>query len=96
MKTKHTKGAWEQKSIFHASTRELIASGKRIALILQYDDNGGMVADYEECEANAKLIAAAPEMIEILDLVVGSMSLERIERFDLLDKVKAIIKKATE
>jgi hypothetical protein len=64
--TKHTPGPWTQNYIFQASTNEIKANEKRIALILQYDDKQNRVVDFETCEANAKLIAAAPELLDIL------------------------------
>ena len=38
---------------------------------------------------------SVPDLLEALDLVIGSMALERVERFDLLDKCKSAISKAT-
>ena len=50
-------------------------------------------------EDNYQLLKKAydnnPELLECLDYVLGSFSLERTENFDLLNKCKAAIKKLT-
>ena len=48
-----------------------------------------------EQRANMALIAAAPDLLEALNLILGSFALERVERFDLVEKAKTAIKKAT-
>lgn len=48
----------------------------------------------EQRLADAKAISAIPEMIEALQLVIGSMSLEKTERFDLLKKCRQALLKA--
>ena len=84
MKTKHTKGKWE---VGGQDPDIYIESGLKTLCKLW--------GQGEEQEANAKLITAAPDLLECLDYVLGSFSLERTENFDLLNKCKEAIKKAT-
>ena len=93
---KHTKGKWECSEVgnFSDTLVSFINSGE-----LPIAQTRGATTDgrtVEEITANAKLIAAAPELLECLDYVLGSFSLERTENFDLLNKCKEAIKKATE
>lgn len=46
----------------------------------QYWVNGGGAAPLEECEANAQLFAAAPEMLEALEVI--KQSLELLKKHD--------------
>jgi hypothetical protein len=77
MKSNHTKGEWIAKDgqIYPQET------GKTLALI-PYFELGN-----EEQEANQKLIAAAPTMLEALILVRAQMTAHIPEStFDLIDK----------
>lgn len=94
MKTKHTKGKW-------------------IARDLQIKDiNGGIIANVDpifalaidENVANAKLIASAPELLELL-IELHEKTLYKLSEKDfrdnrqpheLFDRIEAVIKKATE
>lgn len=44
-------------------------------------------------EEIARLKEDVKELVECLDLIVGSMSLERVERFELNEKSKSLIQK---
>lgn len=103
--TKHTPGPWLQNYICAASTNEVKVNGNRIALVLQYDEKQNRVADFQTCEANAKLIAAAPELLELAELL--DVDDRFINEFDNMDqlltqvrswaaKARLAIKKATE
>lgn len=60
MKTKHTKGNWVyQKYSTDYGVYSETGNGRDIALVREYGSD-------EEAEANAKLIAAAPELLENL------------------------------
>lgn len=92
METKHTQGPWAVDSSFHLYEKDkynIINAGTKFL------PGGFSIAGIIK-DADAKLIAAAPDLLEALELVVGSMSLERVERFDILEKCKAAIQKATE
>lgn len=102
---KHTKGEWEITGESYGNyitvgneNRKTIA---RIPWISQTDvDNGS-----EEDSANAKLIAAAPDLLEALDSVMTALSpafnfdfeMSRHEEgYEYIDKALKAIKKATE
>lgn len=59
---KHTKGKWKNTGVTSqmSNHRDILANNKRIILLEDYTRNE------EEAEANAKLIAAAPELLEAL------------------------------
>lgn len=89
MKTKHTKGEW------------MIDSANLTTVYS--DDNGSNVADcntqrpIEENVCNAKLIAAAPELLEALqNLLAWANIKEGSPSQHLADAANAAIKKATE
>jgi len=84
---KGTKGVWE------------VITYKRDIEIgnLQSDLVCSIPSITEECEANAKLIAAAPEMLEMLQLMIDEFDAEHatVYGFELCVKAKELIKKAT-
>ncbi len=99
MKTKFTKEKWY--STFNSNKeRGVRTSGGFICFLPKPFRYTGQKERHEqelgEYKANAKLIASAPELLECLDYVLGSMSLERTENFDLMNRCKKAIKKATE
>ena len=79
---KHTQGEW------YAKEGQIypIETGKTLALIPYYDGT-------EEQEANAKLIAAAPELLEALKSCPTSD--DRIDWINWIIKKDAAINKAT-
>jgi len=91
MKTKHTPGPWKVDPDY---LEEVICS--EFVSILPYCTSGFE----EEAEANAKLIAAAPEMLEALktvDLFLNEVHISHTNESKLsLALVKKVIKKATE
>lgn len=100
--TKHTPGPWDVKHSESKPAFNVIGTalgGKyKIArcpyVVLQQGESRDILNDREckEAEANAKLIAAAPEMLEALQVVMN----DDIE-WDAVEKmVKEAIKKATQ
>jgi hypothetical protein len=92
MKTKHTKGKWETQGsldnievIVKTSIDGLYSRIAHVANWDQYPPN------YEEAEANAKLIAAAPELLETLIEI-----LELGANISIQELAHKAIKKATE
>jgi hypothetical protein len=92
MTTTHTPGEWITKegSIYPQET------GKTLAFIPYFDKED------KEQEANAKLIAAAPEMLELIERMKGLIELmgtghreEMIEK-SILATAERIIRTATE
>lgn len=103
MKTsKHTQGPWTRQNAIK------IPWGTEKANVLTIEnDNDTIVAlsvlhgpfiddvyDEEEAEANARLISAAPDMLEALELVFNEMDLKTKSQFNCFDKVKRAIAKA--
>ena len=95
MKTKHTQGKWE---LSHgANTFPTIGSvelHQAIATVHKIEKVKGFC---EEAEANAKLIAAAPELLEALIRVIEDREFDNNSiPQSTINKVKNAIKKATE
>ena len=85
MKTQHTAGTWTAKDgqIYPEET------GKTLALIPYYSGT-------EEQEANAKLIAAAPELLETLTMAYGFMiTNEAYKGRQILHTIEQAIRNAT-
>ena len=86
----YTKGKWEYQGGDNASVEVNI--GETTANISRDDKNTGeYVISRDEMEANAKLIAAAPDLLEALIEVVRISD----RKHDAWDKAKAAILKAT-
>lgn len=101
MKTKHTKGTWAvQENTVLKDGSYVIKSGN--TLIGFASDSDTLSKD--ETEANAKLIAAAPELLEALKRANATMKLlkgtNKLHKDDLLlvaiERAESAIKKATE
>jgi hypothetical protein len=88
MNTKHTQGEWKYLKLTHTNEFE-ISNGKTRSAVVPYTDDEGL--------ANAKLITAAPELLEALNNLIlanthnkGEFIMKRID-----EGIEAI-KKATE
>jgi len=68
MKTKYTPGPWEVKGSKIDSEYGTVATTESHGASLEKDGRFGAYKDYE---ANAKLIAAAPELLEALEYLVS-------------------------
>ena len=74
MSTKHTPGPWfrDDRSGLECDVRA--ASGRKVALCWGLASNNARNYDKKykaECDANARLIAAAPEMLEALEKLLS-------------------------
>lgn len=95
MKTKHTSGPWYYSN--YAGTF-MLQDGPYYEdnLILSYDEAFSNI-DMETAEANAKLAAAAPELLDALEYAVKAMKIvtsSAIKPF--IERAESAIKKATE
>lgn len=86
---KHTPGEWEANGLRVVTQRGIIAE-------CPVPQAGG-VFEFE-CSYNARLIAAAPDLLEALALVIGSLSFDREDDLnkEVLRRINAAIQKATE
>jgi len=96
METKHTKGEW----IIKPSASELYSDiqtqdGKRICECKSYGE-GFNDATEDEREANAKLIAAAPELLKALIDCLYLIDQHDKTGVKAFEKAKLAIKKSTE
>lgn len=96
MKTKHTPGPW---SISKISNLRIDNSNGEIVCALLYATTDGQITP--ETEANAKLIASAPDLLEALKdayqvLLARGKLLGLDDQGPVMDKVRAAIAKATE
>lgn len=86
METKHTQGRWyigvRRNNIFSTD------NSSNLKISVQCDNS-------EELQYNAKLIAAAPELLEALMIAHDIIALRHAERPELI-QIKNAIKKATE
>jgi len=72
MNTQHTAGQWQLGDNMTTEQISVLSStGKNIAY-LNYAKNRG-ANDYEQQQANAKLIAAAPDMLEALKYCIDAL-----------------------
>ena len=92
---KHTQGKWEYAGGDNASCEVNI--GDTTASITRSDKNTGIyVIERGEMEANAKLIAAAPALLEALKLVLSVYPFSNLEQTNAKIKAYEAIKQATE
>ncbi len=91
---KHTPAPWT----INKNTIVLLSQGNTITvrgMALNMGSNHS-----EEINANQKLIAASPELLEALSGVIGFFNLDTYEvgtpEFDYCQHIKKVIKKATE
>lgn len=69
METKYTPGPWT--TYRHSETTVCSASGRTVAACGGYQDNFSDGGYHRENITNARLIAAAPELVEALREVIG-------------------------
>ncbi len=102
MEAKHTQGEWKlnHNSLQGSLSNYIITeSGEKICGISINYDGINNVQKFNEAEANAKLIVAAPEMLEALKMCinhVGTIANKSEPARNAYNKAKEIIQKATE
>lgn len=95
MKTQHTKGEWTKKGVHGIENNEVvyIKQGESyIATVHSLFDGKNNLEKGIEAEANAKLIASAPELLDVLIKLSSHMNLTS-NQYEMIEKA---IKKATE
>ena len=87
----HTMGPWktELRRLRADESRTIYAGQSMIALALDFN----CTDRDDESDANARLIAAAPELLEVCKAALGLA--EHMSEGDLYDQIKAAIAKAT-
>lgn len=108
MKTTHTPGPWTLKSDpFHFDTLSSIVGGETKGESMRFPSHElhveiGGFADFKRQEANARLIAAAPELLDALQFAMleracnaGDAILSGDEWREFAIKARAAIAKAT-
>ena len=83
----HSPGPWEEKVTDDGLVWVLMPDGHRVSI-------GDMEETCGICHANARLIAAAPEMLKALELAVNTMGLRHEFRL-IIPKLEAAISQAT-
>jgi len=87
MKTKHTPGPWEIEP--HSTIDKEFNVGPGISV--DYDD-----VDHAEQDANAKLIAAAPDLLEALNYCISVFDAQLDQKEPYYIQAVKAIKRATE
>lgn len=96
MKTKHTKGEWyvTKDNANELGVRTRFGYICFLPKPTHYTNQDVRYKEeIEECKANAKLIAAAPEMLEVLESIENDSN--QVPEWLWL-RIKSVIKKATE
>ncbi len=85
--TKWTPGPWVVESTLRANGGDTsVMTGDGAYCIADLHESGGMARPYEECVANARLVAAAPDMTEALREAIvcaEAAGWQTLPRFDL-------------
>ena len=90
---KHTKGKWYASDNGHYIEVKLKGTGHILA---STQVNKFIGIDYEVMKANAKLIAAAPDLLRALIMCVNGMQMaDEVEFLDKIMKATKAINKAT-
>lgn len=99
METKHTKGDWNVSKTVNDYAIHTEGSPKDLALVYEYSRG----IPKEEAEANAKLIAAAPDLLKFAERVAeigytlgDRKSGESEQFFKLYQEATEVIRKATQ
>jgi hypothetical protein len=90
MKTKHTPGPYNVVPTLDNCL--FIAAGNKDICMIQTEDGGELT---EEDQANAKLFAAAPELLEALNECMKHMTCHKYDSSAAYNKAKSLIKKVT-
>lgn len=89
MSTKHTPGPWHYQDRSDAYTH-IVRNAEGNSIIVYAPQS-----TRPEAEANARLAAAAPELLEACQMMLGIMALKNWEGDPVAEKARAAIAKAT-
>ena len=79
----HTEGPWEVWTITDTGLPGIVAhNGPTVAEVTKWTSAGG--SDPEVMQANARLIAAAPELLEALETIMDSVEAKKV-RLDIYE-----------
>jgi hypothetical protein len=102
MNSRHTPGPWRVGHSVWSRERGSAIEGT-VPTVRAYNDVGGcdipvvsLGLPQEECEANARLIAAAPDLLEALELITDSHERLERERGSVVASVTSIARAAIE
>lgn len=105
MTAKHTPGPWFVEAGSEWQTTNAFGSTHSITVVDQYGDVGlsdesvakVFATNAEVASANARLIAAAPELLEALQVMLGTAGedMTPAQRLPIMEKARAAIRKAT-
>lgn len=97
--SQHTKGKWVVDESRHDGCINVLEPFRHIGMVSAYQ---GAQGDREENEANARLMAAAPDLLEALqdlkrEIILSDVDMDYIDSHfkQWLDKARAAIDKAT-
>lgn len=94
---KHTKGKWEPEMRYNECELTIFSGKKRICEVKSFDGDKFNDPPLKEAEANAKLIAAAPEMLSVLQTLlkhVNGESMSGHEEIEMWASIAPAIKKS--
>ena len=93
----HTKGQWYTSESVNIHEQRIIAdeeTGQTIAVVY---GRGGHDTREDETRANANLIAAAPELLEALEMMIRAANVKEIDplvMFASIEKAKYVVDRA--
>ncbi len=99
---KHTPGPWKPLNMFMGLTPSVGAMGKQGGFDICPEVVSGIYGSVEESQANARLIAAAPDLLEACQLILANMedtedtgTDRECGEYEDIKKLRAAIAKAT-
>ena len=88
MKTQHTPGPWHHEHYGH-----ICAGPNVIGEVYKFELNDKQRDEYLPWEANAELIAAAPELLDTLRELYAGLVMEGVACYGAMKKAKTLIDK---
>lgn len=94
---KYTSGKWSVNESDNEYHYEVISESANTLIAEMTDLTGEKLCPKAKANAEhiCKCVNTHKDLITVLDLIVGSMALERVERFELLEMAKSALANAT-